>query len=120
MSHNIKKLTLSKNRYRDYTPDKIEFHAVTGGANHFTKFLKDELFEFINKKFRVQPFRIIFGHSYGGTYVFNLLLKKPELFGGYIVASPNLFILRNLENKIKNFLRNNAYKNKSLFMTVGE
>jgi predicted alpha/beta superfamily hydrolase len=54
-------------RYRDYTPNKIEHHAGTGGALKFTKFLMDELFGHIESTYRTRPFRMIFGHSYGGT-----------------------------------------------------
>lgn len=110
----------STDRYRDYTPDKIEHHAGTGEAAKFTKFLTDELFKFIHNQYRVQDFRMIFGHSYGGSYVLNLLFTQPKLFGGYIAASPNLFILKNLENRAEHIFSNWSSDNRSLFITAGE
>jgi len=109
----------STDRYRDYTPDAVEHHAGTGKAEYFTAFLTDELFPFIENTYRIQPYRILFGHSYGGSYVFNLLMTNPELFDGYIAASPNLLILKNLEERLDKRLKSKAAGNKGLFISAG-
>jgi len=110
----------STDRFRDYTPDKIEHHAGTGEAAKFTKFLTDELFTFIRNQYRVQDFRMIFGHSYAGSFVLNILFTQPELFGGYITASPNLFILKNLERKVEHIFKNSSINNRLMYITAGE
>ena len=110
----------STNRYRDYTPDKLEHHAGTGEAKNFTRFLTDELFNFVEHKYRTRKYRMIFGHSYGGSYVLNLLLTNSQLFGSYIAASPNLFIIKNVETKTENFSNKPRHGLHTLCMTVGE
>jgi predicted alpha/beta superfamily hydrolase len=110
----------SINRYSDYTPDKLEHHAGTGGAGNFTRFLEEELLKHVERNYRVRDFRMIFGHSYGGSYVMNLAFTNPEMFGGYIAASPNLFILSDLEWKVERAINNKEWNNRKLHFAVGE
>ena len=110
----------SINRYRDYTPDKIEHHQGTGGAKQFTGFLTQELIPFIDKNFRTQTFRSIFGHSYSGSYVFHLLFNQPDFFNAYFAASPNLIILDKIEEQITSRIKQGFKNYKFLFTGFGK
>ena len=110
----------SIDRYRDYTPDEIEHHPGTGGAAHFTGFLTEELFDHIESSYRTRPFRIIFGHSYGGTYVTHIFLNEPGMFGGYVAASPNLLVLDDVLGEFETRFAQPDTGRQMIFLTVGE
>jgi predicted alpha/beta superfamily hydrolase len=60
------------------------------GAN-FLRFLKEELVPLIDRDYRADPARrILAGHSYGGLFALQALLREPELFSTLIAASPYL------------------------------
>jgi len=77
-------------RARDLTPTQGEDIAESGGAEQFAEFIETELVPWVNSHFRTQPFRIVMGHSLSGMFAINTLLTRPELFDGYIAASPHL------------------------------
>lgn len=119
------------NRARDFTPTNIPVEKlpeaarsmtpVSGGAEKFLGFIKEELIPFVESKFRFTPDdRTLVGHSYGGLFGFYTLFKQPNLFKRYVMISPALiwddgFILKLEENYFK--------KNKSLdaivYTTIG-
>ena len=109
----------SINRFRDFTPDPIEHHSGTGNSKNFTKFLVKELIPNIEQRYRVKPYRAIFGHSYGGSYAFHLLIDQPGFFNAYVVASPNLIILKNIARKVVHQLDKGFKNPKFLHMTFG-
>ncbi|NIO49806.1 MAG: hypothetical protein GTN73_10290, partial [Candidatus Aminicenantes bacterium] len=83
-------------RRRDLHPlYKINDETEKGTAN-FLRFMHEELFPFLGKKFRIRDYRILFGHSLAGYFSIYTLLKYPSLFNGYIATSPSL---RMAENK---------------------
>jgi predicted alpha/beta superfamily hydrolase len=72
-------------RRRDYRP------TITGDAENFLKFLKDELIPFIDTNYRTVPEdRTINGYSIGGLFGLYTLFTKPETFNRYIIGSPSL------------------------------
>lgn len=82
-------------RTRDLTPEKAlganaaQF-PTAGGSDNFLKFIETELIPQIEKTYRVQPYRILAGHSLGGLFVVHSLITRPELFNSYIAVSPSL------------------------------
>jgi predicted alpha/beta superfamily hydrolase len=89
------------NRARDFTPTIIqpeklpeEFRStfpISGGAEKFLGFIKDELIPYVESNYRFCPGdRTLEGHSLGGLFVFYSLLKEPGLFKRYIAISPAL------------------------------
>lgn len=56
----------------------------------FTKFLRDELIPFIEKKYRVDGFRILSGHSLAGLFASRVLTTNADLFNAYLAMSPSL------------------------------
>ena len=82
-------------RTRDLTPTKATGPEATdmptaGGADTFLKFIETELFPEIEKRYRVQPYRILAGHSFGGLFTIHAMIARPELFHSYIAVSPSL------------------------------
>ncbi len=82
-------------RTRDLTPTKAtgpnaaQF-PTAGGADNFLKFIETEVFPQIEKSYRVQPYRVLAGHSLGGLFVVHALITRPELFNSYVAVSPSL------------------------------
>lgn len=110
-------------RVRDLTPvvDQSWTKYTTGGATDYLAFIEKEVFQYIERNYRVNTEqKILSGQSLGGSFAAWVLLTKPELFSTYILTSPSLWFKNDwifeLENKY-------AEKNKSLqanvFMATG-
>lgn len=78
------------NRTRDLTPTRSANSPGSGGGDKFLDYIEKEVIPLVEKHYRVQPYRIIAGHSLGGLFVTYTMLTRPELFNGYIAASPVL------------------------------
>ena len=63
---------------------------TSGGADKFLKFIETELIPEIEKRYRVQPYRILAGHSLGGLFAIHAMVSRPELFNSYVAVSPAL------------------------------
>ena len=78
-------------RIRDYTQTDWSSHWVGGGgAEHFKRFLSTELIPAIERTYRTNRYRILWGHSAGGQFVLYALSSEPSLFNAYIALSPSL------------------------------
>ena len=109
------------NRNIDFTPVPADGMKKAGGASDFHAFIDEELIPFIEKKFYVSDYRILMGHSLGGTFATYSLLFKPATFDAYISISPYLQYADGLLAKkaAKNLL--GSYEEpKYLFMTLGD
>jgi predicted alpha/beta superfamily hydrolase len=115
-------------RTRDLTPEKSsaknpagELQSPTsGGADNFLKFFQTELIPEIEKQYRVQPYRILAGHSLGGLFAIHAMISKPGLFQSYIAVSPSL----QWENgetlkQAEEYLKNQKEMNVTLFASIG-
>ena len=107
-------------RMRDFTPSKVEETRTSGGADNFLKFLQDELFPYVEKEYRTQPFKILCGHSLCGMFSIYTLVTKPELFNAYIAISPYLMwddelVIKRAESGLDKRLTINKF----LYITVG-
>jgi predicted alpha/beta superfamily hydrolase len=60
-------------------------------ADAILRFVTDEAASYIERHYRTQPFRIIFGHLYGGAIVAHGLLTRPEAFDAHVMACPSLW-----------------------------
>jgi uncharacterized protein len=63
---------------------------TSGGADKFLKFIETELIPDIEKRYRVQPYRILAGHSLGGLFTIHAMVSRPELFHSFVAVSPAL------------------------------
>lgn len=86
----------TRNRVRDLTPSKLgEGHGwlsnqESGKADQFARFLEQELLPHIDSILPTLPYRTLVGHSYGGLFVINTMLKSPDLFKNFIAIDPSL------------------------------
>ena len=78
-------------RHRDYYPAPVDRYPGSGGGPKFVRFLKDELFPYIESTFRATATqRALFGYSAGGVFALYALLRAPGLFSRYVIGSPPL------------------------------
>lgn len=76
-------------RTRDYTPTKEARYTLSGGADNFLSFMKEELFPFIETNYRADSLnRTMIGCSLGGLITLYALFTHTDMFKGYVAASP--------------------------------
>ena len=107
------------NRLRDMTPTPGD-RAGAGGAEKFLRFIETEVVPFVEKNYRTEPYRIIAGHSLAGLFVVYALTERPDIFNGYIAASPylqwdNNYLIKRAEASFKK----RPDWNKTLFVALG-
>jgi tetratricopeptide (TPR) repeat protein len=74
----------------------------------------------MDKLYRTAKFRVLMGHSFGGTFATYSLLTNPELFNAYIAISPNLHYDDSYLVKQAKTLLKSKYKTQMFFyMTLG-
>ncbi len=105
-----------------YVPTPFERRGENlAGADRSIQFLKEELIPFVEKNYRTNAFRILYGHSVGGLFTMYTMFNAPDLFSAYIAGSPwfqvdDGYWLKNMDKLAKE--RN--LDGKRLFMTVGK
>ncbi|HEV8366551.1 MAG TPA: alpha/beta hydrolase-fold protein [Pyrinomonadaceae bacterium] len=115
-------------RTRDLTPVKSTAkndagelqNPTSGGADNFLKFIETELIPQIEKQYRVEPYRILAGHSLGGLFAIHSMISKPGLFNSYVAVSPSL----QWENgealkRAEEYLKNQKEMKVTLFASIG-
>lgn len=93
---------------------------TSGGADKFLKFIETELIPEIEKRYRVQPYRILAGHSLGGLFTIHAMVSRPEVFNSYVAVSPAL----QWDNQVavkraEDFFKARKEWQGSLFMSLG-
>ena len=94
-------------RDRDFLPVNVPSPAISGGADKFISFLKDELRPYIDKNYRTNGSNSLYGHSYGGLFVMYALLTEPQLFDTYYSTDPSMwwnndFVIKLASEKLGN------------------
>ncbi len=106
------------NRSRDLTPTyDPNLPYKSGGSTTFEAFITKELIPEINNNYRTLDYKILIGHSFGGLFAINNLLKNTPYFNAYIAIDPSLWwnnntVVKNLNSSIKT----TNFKGKSLFL----
>lgn len=77
-------------RDRDFLPVHVDSPPISGGAEKFISFLKDELIPYIDKEFPTNGTNSLYGHSYGGLFVMYTLLTHPGLFQTFYSTDPSM------------------------------
>lgn len=116
-------------RTRDLTPTNASMplpggraqpFPTSGGADKFLKFIETELIPNIESKYRVQPYRIFAGHSFGGLFAIHTMLSRPDLFNAYIAVSPSLNWDNEYELKrAEEFFKSHKEWKKTLYLSLG-
>jgi len=107
-------------RSRDFSPTHVDNIPTSGGAKNFLTFLSDELIPYINEEYRTHPYRILVGHSFGGTFATYTFLENPDLFNAYIAISPYLhydndWLVKKADNDMNLRFQNETF----FYMTLG-
>jgi predicted alpha/beta superfamily hydrolase len=114
-------------RVRDFTPTHIAAGIfldsasakTSGGGEKFTLFLQNELIPEIESKYSTAPYRMLIGHSFGGLFVINTLLKHTDLFNSYISIDPALWYDNaSLSKEAKSLLSDKKFDNKDIFISI--
>ncbi len=115
-------------RTRDLTPTNASMKRddgspallpTSGGADKFLKFIETELIPSIESDYRVQPYRIFAGHSFGGLFALHAMLTRPELFNAFIAVSPTMHWDNHLlSRKAEAFFKDRKELNRTLYLTL--
>ena len=117
----------SDNRKQDFTPtvpkdipEDFLKRMQPGGADKFLSYIETEIFPFIEKNYRVIPYRIFAGHSDAGLCVAYAFVSHNNMFNAYIATSPSLgwdsnIVIKVAEEKIATM----NFKYKQLFVSTG-
>ncbi len=111
------------NRVRDFTPtpSKKNLYGMPqmGGADNFISFIENELKPKLSTTYRVAPYSILLGHSYGGIFSIYSQQVRPSLFDAHIAISPSIFYdERVLVNSAKTLFAKSAPTPDFLYMSV--
>lgn len=89
--------------------------------DNFKKYIKEEVIPFVNKTYRTNKIKTLFGHSLGGVFTLNFLATEPEIFDNYIAASPVVQIFNSeLQSRFVTFFKEHPTINKSVYFTLTE
>lgn len=82
---------INVDRRRDYTPDKVITirENNSGGGEKFLSFLEKELLPIIDKEYRTESYRILFGHSLWGLLTTHAYMKNSSSFNSFIAVDPS-------------------------------
>lgn len=65
----------------------------SGHAADFRDTIENEIIPFVEREYRVDPsFRVLAGASLGGLFTLYSMYTKPELFHGYVAATPAVVV----------------------------
>jgi predicted alpha/beta superfamily hydrolase len=93
---------------------------TSGGADKFLKFIETELIPEIEKRYRVQPYRILAGHSLGGLFAIHAMVSRPDLFQSYVAVSPALqWDNQVVVKRAEDFFKTRKEWQATLFMSLG-
>jgi predicted alpha/beta superfamily hydrolase len=110
------------NRDKDIYPEEVTYRDGTkagGRAVQYLSFIKDELIPFINKTYRTEEYKILYGTSNTGFTTVYAMFKNPEVFNAYIAASATLSIpifTASRDSLVKNWKGGE----RKLFLVMGE
>lgn len=98
-----------------------------GSPEQFTSFLREELFKYLKKQYRVADYRIVLGTSLTATYSLHAFCKAPDLFQGHIaIAAGDILGMgytpnKTFTNAIKEHLEtSNAHNKSGLYIAVAD
>ncbi len=117
-------------RTRDYTPTyspneprghSKEARLVSGKADNFVSFIKNDVFAFLKKTYKVDMTKKVFaGHSFGGLLASYIVVTTPDLFEFYLAGSPSLWYDNHSINKFENeYSKTKSNLKANIFMCIG-
>ena len=83
------------NRSKDIFPEEVTYRDGSkdgGRADRYLDFIREELIPHIDKTYRTENFRVLYGTSNTGFTTVYALLRNPDLAQAYIAASATLSV----------------------------
>lgn len=132
--NNLSESEWMANRFNDFTPTNIPQADSTwskmfnlpygklksGGAPTFLSTIQQDIIPLIDKQYKTNNNRGLFGHSLGGLFVGYCLLSKPDLFQKYSMNSPSFWWNNDEMLTLKNALiKQNSKLSANIFISVG-
>ena len=94
--------------------------SLNSDDNLLARHLAEEVFPYIEKTYRTQPFRIGIGHSRGGMFLIDALSSGNNLFNAYIAISPSLgFNNQMIHGKANAMLAKGMAPKAFVFISIG-
>jgi predicted alpha/beta superfamily hydrolase len=111
----------TENRWREFVPICNQENTGTiEGADKLSLFLNNEVIPLIESNYRTTKFKIGIGHSLGGTYVLNEIVKDSSLFNAAIAVSPNLTVCNEqIIKRAQEFYTTQAKNMKFIYASAG-
>jgi predicted alpha/beta superfamily hydrolase len=116
-------------RGRDFTPvylknakGALDSSKTTSnaGAGRFLRYIADEVIPYVDTHYRVQPYRILTGHSLGGLFALYAKEQMPNLFPAMILTSPAINGINDrMLSNIHSFIKVSHPHNGKLFIAIG-
>lgn len=85
-----------------------QFSPQADGAKYFRAFITEELFNEVDKRYRVENKKGIIGESLAGLFVMETFMQHPESFDFYIAFDPSMwwndgYLTKNTNNLLQKF-----------------
>ena len=116
-------------RGRDFTPvylknakGALDSSKTTSnaGAGRFLRYIADEVIPYVDTHYRVQPYRVLTGHSLGGLFALYAKEQMPNLFPAMILTSPAINGINDrMLSNIHSFIKVSHPNNGKLFIAIG-
>ncbi|OJJ14316.1 hypothetical protein BKI52_43335 [marine bacterium AO1-C] len=120
----------SQDRIRDSSPTnsligyngkKDQALKISGGADNFLKFIKNELIPLIDKKYRTNTYRTFTGYSFTGLPVLHALFTMPQTFSSYLIIDFSAWWDQEVMLKnARSFLKKYKDRNKDVFIATND
>lgn len=68
-----------------------DIYFETGGASDFESFIIDEVFSYADSSVSTSNYKMLIGHSIGGFFGLNVLIKDPDTFSSAIMVDPSIW-----------------------------
>lgn len=101
------------------TPANSEdIYFETGGASDFQRFMIEELFPYISASKTSSDYKVLIGHSFGGSFGLNMINEHPKSFSSAILVDPSIWwndaeLIETLKNDQTRYTEMNVYLSRS-------
>jgi predicted alpha/beta superfamily hydrolase len=110
------------NRSKDVFPEEVTYPDGSkdgGRADQYLDFIREELMPHIEKTYRTEPFRVLYGTSNTGFTTVYALFRSPAMADAYIAASATLSIPQ-FRKERDNLIRGFKGGKRRLALVMGE
>jgi predicted alpha/beta superfamily hydrolase len=115
-------LDYGKMRRWELSPVRFDGDPGTGRAENFLRTLENEIIPFVEREYRIdRANRVLAGASLGGLFTLYAMYSKPQLFSGYLAATPAVVLGNSwLLDYEETFVAEKRALVTRLFVSVGE